>query len=95
MPISIKEIEHIALLARLDLSKEEIEFFTHQLNSILEYVKKLKELNVEDINPTTHVLELQTPLRGDIVKESLSPEEALADAPAQERGHFRVPKVIE
>ncbi len=96
MPISKDEVIYIAKLARLEFSEEKIEEFTHQLGKVLDYIEKLKELDVENVEPTYHPLkELVSVMRKDEVKKSLTQEEALANAPDAAKGHFRVPKIIE
>jgi len=89
-----KEVEHIARLARLDLTEEEKKLFTEQLAEIVSYVEKLKELDIEGIEPTSHVEKLTTRLRQDKLKDSLSREDALSNAPESESGQFRVPLVV-
>lgn len=74
MSIQMKDVEHVAKLARLHLTDEEREMFTEQLNAILQYAEKLNELDTEQIEPTTHVLHLSNVMREDVVKESLPPE---------------------
>ncbi len=93
--ITEEEVRHVARLARLALSEEEVKKFQRQLEKILEYVAKLRELNLEGVEPTTHVIPVVNRLREDRGKESLSKEEALSNAPNTEEGHFKVPKVIE
>lgn len=95
MKITRKEVEHVAMLARLELSEEEIETFTRQLDQILTYVDKLNELNTEAVEPTSHPLSLGSALREDIVKESLDPELSLRNAPQRVGRAFKVPRVIE
>ena len=93
--LSRKEIEHVALLARLDLTEEEIERFTGQLNSIFEHFNQLNELDTAGIEPTSHAIPLGNVLREDSVTPSLSPEEVLANAPETGDTCFRVPRVVE
>ena len=95
MKITREEVEHVAMLARLRLSEEEIETFTRQLDEILTYVDKLNELNTESVEPTSHPLSLGNVLRDDIVRESLDPELSLRNAPQRVGGAFKVPRVIE
>lgn len=95
MKIEKKDVEYIAELARLEVSEYEKEMFTEQLSHILDYVKVLEELNTEDISPTYHVFPIQNVFRSDQVKESLNQEEVLKNAPDQEKGFFKVPRVIE
>lgn len=95
MPITKEEVEKIAKLAKLEFTEEEKQRFTQQLAEIVSYVEKLRELNTQDVKPTSHVIELKNVLREDKVGKSLSQEEALANAPAKRKSHFSVPKVIE
>jgi len=95
MPITKEDVEKIAKLAKLEFTEEEKQKFTQQLAEIVNYVEKLKELDTDDVEPTSHVIELKNVLREDRVRKSLSQEEALANAPAKRRSHFSVPKVIE
>jgi aspartyl-tRNA(Asn)/glutamyl-tRNA(Gln) amidotransferase subunit C len=94
MRIPIKEVEHIARLARLRLTEEEKEKYSIQLGKILEYVQQLNELDLEDVPPTSHVVPLKNVFRKDVVRESLPQGEALRNAPQKERGYFKVPKVL-
>jgi len=94
MVISIKDVEHVALLARLDLAEEEKHLYTEQLNAILDYIGKLQELNTDDISPTAHVLPIHNVLREDKNRPSIDRSEVLQNAPHQEEGQFRVPKIV-
>ncbi len=95
MAISREEVLYIARLARLEFDEEKVEEFTHQLGRVLDYINKLKELDVSNVEPTYHVLDMVSVMREDEVKESLSQEEALSNAPDPKDGFFRVPKIIE
>ncbi|GGG11423.1 aspartyl/glutamyl-tRNA(Asn/Gln) amidotransferase subunit C [Paenibacillus albidus] len=95
MSITVKDVQHVAKLARLQLSPEEEATFTEQMNAILQYAEKLNELDTENVKPTTHVLQVSNVMREDVVKESLSQEAALLNAPDQEDGQFKVPAVLE
>jgi aspartyl-tRNA(Asn)/glutamyl-tRNA(Gln) amidotransferase subunit C len=95
MKISKEEVEHLAKLANLELSEEEREEFTQQLDEFLQYATKVNEIDTTEIKPTSHVVFLKNVLREDSIKESLPQEIALSNAPKQERAHFKVPKVIE
>jgi aspartyl-tRNA(Asn)/glutamyl-tRNA(Gln) amidotransferase subunit C len=94
MSVTIKDVEHIARLARLEFSPAEKEKFTHQLNRILEYVGKLNELDTSNVEPLSHVIELENKMREDVVKPGLSSEEALKNAPAKTDKFFKVPKTV-
>ena len=95
MKISKQDVIHVAELARLEFGEEELEKFTDQLGNILQYIEKLSELNTEGVEPTSHVLDISTPLREDRVEEWITVEEALQNAPEREDDFFAVPKVIE
>jgi aspartyl-tRNA(Asn)/glutamyl-tRNA(Gln) amidotransferase subunit C len=95
MKITRKDVEGVALLSRLEIPESQIETTTGQLNAILEYVDVLNKVDTEGVEPTAHVLPLQNVLRCDDVKPSLPRELALANAPEQENGYFKVPKVTE
>ena len=91
MAIGRDEVLHVARLARLELSDEELERFGAQLSAILEAVGKVAELDLEGIEPTAHPLDLVNVWAEDEPRPSLSVEDALANAPDRERGFFRVP----
>ncbi|HSB79429.1 MAG TPA: Asp-tRNA(Asn)/Glu-tRNA(Gln) amidotransferase subunit GatC [Candidatus Methylomirabilis sp.] len=93
--ITRKEVEHVARLARLDLAEEEKERMTAQLDSILGYIDKLNELDTTHVEPTTTVIPMVSVMREDVVRPSLSQDEALANAPDREDVYFRVPRIIE
>ena len=94
MPISKNEVEHIANLARLELSEKEKVKFQKELGKIIEYIDQLKELDIENVPPTSHVMPMENVLREDKVIPSLSQEEALSNAPEKKDKYFKVPKVI-
>ncbi|KLU62594.1 aspartyl/glutamyl-tRNA(Asn/Gln) amidotransferase subunit C [Peptococcaceae bacterium CEB3] len=94
MKISRPDVEHVAMLARLELTEPEIEMFTEQLNSILEYAALLEQLNTDGVSPTAHVLPLHNVLREDVTQPSLEQERALMNAPDAENGFFRVPRIV-
>lgn len=97
MNVSLKEIEYVASLARLDLLPEEKESMTRQFNVILDYIRQLRELDLLDVEPTTHVQQLKNVFRADHLEEKgreLLPE-ILREAPVAAGGLFKVPPVIE
>lgn len=94
MKITRQEVEHVALLARLELTEEEVVTYTEQLNSILDYAAMLDNLNTEEIIPTAHALPLHNVLREDRVHPSLEREKVLANAPEAEEGFFKVPRIV-
>jgi len=95
MPVTFKDVEYIANLARLEFKEEEKEKFTEQFNRILEYIDKLNELDTTDVEPLYHVIDLKNVFREDIVKESYPREEILKNAPSRTEFFFKVPKVIQ
>ena len=95
MKITSSEVKRISDLAKLDLSEAEIELFTEQLDQILNYVSKLNEIDTSQIEPTSHILKLKTPFRNDETKLTLSSADSLRNAPQQEKGHFKVPRIID
>ena len=95
MKIMKQEVEHVARLARLELSDQEEEKLTDQLSNILTYVEKLNELDTKGVQPTSHVLDINNVMRSDVPGESLPQETALANAPDKAAGHYKVPKIIE
>ena len=91
MAITREEVLHVARLARLELSDDEVTRFQEQLSAILEAVSKVSELDLSDVEPTLHPLELSNVWAEDEPRPSLSVEEALANAPDRENDAFRVP----
>ena len=94
MAIAIKDVEHIAKLAKLEFTDAEKEKFTHQMNQILEYVEQMNKLDTSRVEPLSHVIELSNVFRADEVKQGVSTEEALKNAPSKTEEFFKVPKVI-
>jgi aspartyl-tRNA(Asn)/glutamyl-tRNA(Gln) amidotransferase subunit C len=92
--ISRDEVEHIADLARLELSDAETQQLQTDLSRILEYVEQLGELDTSDVPPTAHVVVQEDVLRDDVVRPSLPTEDVLANAPHAEDGFFRVHAVL-
>jgi aspartyl-tRNA(Asn)/glutamyl-tRNA(Gln) amidotransferase subunit C len=96
--IDKSEVLRIAELAKLHFGEQDLNLFTTQFQRILDYIEKLKQVNVEGVEPTSHVAltpDSELPLfREDEVKASLSVEESLANAPDRGSDHFRVPKVL-
>jgi aspartyl-tRNA(Asn)/glutamyl-tRNA(Gln) amidotransferase subunit C len=95
MKITVAEVEHVARLARLELSTEEKNLFVGQMDAILGYVDKLKELNTDDILPTSHAVPVENAFRQDRTQPSIGVEKAMANAPDRVESFYRVPKVIE
>lgn len=88
-------VEYVSKLARLYVSENEKKLFGEQLNSILQYVEKLNELDTTDIAPTSHVLSLSNVMRDDVQQGTISRKEALTNAPDHTEEFYRVPKIIE
>lgn len=95
MVLDREDVEHIAELARLSLSSEEISRYQDQLSAILEHFQRLQELDTEEIAPLASVLPLHSVMREDEVRPPLDREELLRNAPDAENGCFRVPAVLE
>lgn len=95
MKITRQDVENVALLSRLEMTAEELDAYSGQLNAILEYADVLNKLDTQGIEPTAHVLPLNNVMRPDEVKPSLPRELALSNAPEAEDGYFKVPKVME
>jgi aspartyl-tRNA(Asn)/glutamyl-tRNA(Gln) amidotransferase subunit C len=89
--IDREQVLHVAKLARLSFSDEEIERLAPELSKIVEYVEQMDRLDLEGVEPTSHVVELQNVLREDVPRESLPKERALEQAPDPAGGGFRVP----
>ena len=92
--ITKKEVEYVAKLAKLEFSEGEKEEFTSQLNSILDYFKKLNELDTERIEPTAYVISIPNLLNEDEVEPSLPRDEVLSNAKYIKKGYFKVPKIM-
>jgi aspartyl-tRNA(Asn)/glutamyl-tRNA(Gln) amidotransferase subunit C len=95
MKISKQEVEHVAKLARLELSEQEKVKLTDQLSNILTYVETLNSLDTKGVEPTSHVLDIKNVVRDDVAVPGLTQEQALANAPDKAAGHYKVPKIIE
>ncbi len=95
MAINKETVRYVAHLARIDLKPKELEKLSQQLQDILDFIDKLKKLNIEDVNPTSHILPINNILRDDVPAKSLSPGQALGNAPQRQGNFFEVPKVIE
>lgn len=92
--ISKKDVEHIASLARIELSEEEKDLFTEQFNRILDYFHKIDELDLEEVEPTYHVIELFNVFREDEVTEPLTQETVLLNVQKRKDGYIQAPKII-
>jgi aspartyl-tRNA(Asn)/glutamyl-tRNA(Gln) amidotransferase subunit C len=93
-PISRDEAAHVARLARLDLTDEELDRFTGQLAAVLDHASDVASLDTSGVPPTAHPLHLVNVLRADVPRPCLDREEVLAMAPEAQDGRFRVPKIL-
>ena len=93
--ISRKDVAHLAHLARLAVTDEELDLFAGQLEVILESVAHVADVAADDIPPMTHAVPLTNVTRPDELAPSLYPDEVLASAPAAEGGRFRVPRILD
>ena len=92
--ITRDDVAHVARLARLELTDDELDEFTGQLGAVLDHAADIEALDVDDVEPTAHPLPLVNVLRADEVRPSLDRDEVLAQAPLAEDGQFRVPPVL-
>lgn len=95
MSVSEKEVRYVANLARLQLSEEDVKSIAGDMNKILGYMDLLNELDTSNVAPLEHVIEMNSWLRKDEAKPTISHEDALKNAPNADSDYFRVPKVIE
>jgi aspartyl-tRNA(Asn)/glutamyl-tRNA(Gln) amidotransferase subunit C len=95
MAISREELEHVARLARLELTEEEIVLFRAQLAAVLERAQRIQALPLDDVPPTAHPIDLRNVFRADVVVPCPPPEAILENAPEREGDLFRVPRILE
>jgi aspartyl-tRNA(Asn)/glutamyl-tRNA(Gln) amidotransferase subunit C len=95
MTLTRQEVEHIAALARLELTPEEIERYRQQLSDILAYAERLQQVDTSQVPPTASVLDARGALREDIARPGLPPDALLANTTNIDTGQFRVPPVLE
>ncbi len=95
MSIDKKTVDYVANLSRIELKESELEVLAGQLKGILDFIDKLSKLDVSKVEPTSHILPINTVLRSDSLKDSLSSDKALENAPRRSGEFFSVPKVIE
>ena len=93
--ITRDDVVHVARLARLSLTDDEVDLFTGQLEVILEHAAKVEALDTADVEPTSHPIALENVLRADEPGACLDRDEVLAQAPQAEDGRFRVPRILE
>ncbi len=89
------DIDHVARLARLDLTEDEIELFQHQLGAVLERAQRIQQLPLDDLPPTAHPIDLSNIWRPDVVEPPPPPDVILENAPDREGNLFRVPRILE
>jgi len=92
--LSRKDVAHLAHLARLAVSEDELDLFAGQLGAVLDAVAQVGKADVADVPPTTHAVPMTNVMRPDVVRPSLSRDVVLAEAPAAEDGRFRVPRIL-
>lgn len=95
MSLTLQEVEHIARLARLELTDEQKSLYREQLSAILDYVAKLQELDTANVPPTAGGSVSQMPLRADEPRPGLGVDELLSNAPQKENNQFKIPPVFE
>jgi aspartyl-tRNA(Asn)/glutamyl-tRNA(Gln) amidotransferase subunit C len=93
--ISLEDVDHVARLARLELSAADKERMRSELDGILSYIDKLRALDTRDVEPTSHAVPVTNVMRDDVERPSLAQEDMLANAPDRHRDMFRVPRIIE
>ena len=91
--ITIKDVEHVAKLARLELTEDEKELYTKQLGDVLKYVDQMNEVDTSSVKPMTQVIDFVNVMRDDKVVYEYTKEELMANAPEAEDGFFKVPKI--
>ena len=91
--ITVKDVEHVAKLARLELTEEEKEKFTRQLGDVLKHVDAMNEVDTSKVEPMAHAIDFVNVMREDEVYYEQSKEELMKNAPSEENGFFRVPKI--
>lgn len=92
--LSREEVANLARLSRIEMTDTELDNLTNEFGVILDAVARVQEVSSADVQPTSHPLPLRNVTRPDVVRPSLTPEEALSGAPAQEENRFRVPQIL-
>jgi aspartyl-tRNA(Asn)/glutamyl-tRNA(Gln) amidotransferase subunit C len=95
MAIDRDAVDHVARLARLDLSEDERERMQTELSHIIEHAAKVQSLDLDGVEPTSHAIPIRNVMRADEVRPSLDPAAALSNAPESEAGRFKVPRILE
>lgn len=93
--ISVDQVKHVAHLARLAVTEDEAEKFTRQLDQIITFAEQLNELDTENVEPTSHVLDIRNVMREDVAKPGLPNDEVLKNAPEHQDSQIKVPSIIE
>ena len=91
--ITIKDVEHVAKLARLELTDEEKELYTKQLGDVLKYVDQMNEVDTSNVKPMAQVIDMVNVMREDEVHYDVTKEALMSNAPEEENGYFKVPKI--
>jgi len=94
VPLSEKDVQYVAKLARLEVTSEEVTKYTQQLGDILHYVEQLNQLDTTNVEPLTHPLDVKNFFRPDFPHASLSQAEVLSNGPEIQSGHFKVPRIM-
>ena len=92
--ITEDDVRHVARLARLDVTDDEVQLFAEQLEAVLEHAQDVEALDTKDVPPTAHPLPVKNVLRDDVVRPSVDRDEVLAMAPAAEENRFKVPRIL-
>ena len=95
MSLSREQVQHVARLARVGITEEDIERFSHQLSDVLDYFERLREIDTENVPPTSHTLPLHNIMREDEPQPPFSVDDVLANAPDREDGRLRVRAILE
>ena len=91
--ITVKDVEHVAKLARLELTEDEKELYTKQLGDVLKYVDQMNEVDTSNVKPMCQVIDFVNVMREDEVIHDISREDLMSNAPYEENGFFKVPKI--
>ena len=91
--ITVKDVEHVAKLARLELTEEEKEKFAGQLGDVLKYVEQMNEVDTSNVEPMSHAVDFVNVMREDLVNYEQTKSELMKNAPDEEDGFFKVPKI--
>ena len=95
MKVTREDLKNVAVLSRLAIAEDKADGYIAQMDAILSYMDNLSEINTDAVKPTTYALPMENVFREDVVKPSLDRELALSNAPLEEGGYFKVPRVLE